>query len=72
MALDDLGTASGLARMLCACCCLETLHSYNRCVQCGTVIVFPAEQRKVKLSREARRLLNAMGNKVGRPRKQAV
>lgn len=57
MALDELGTANGLSMLLCACCGMATLHRKNVCVQCHTIIVFPAEQRKVRLSKHARRLL---------------
>jgi hypothetical protein len=60
MAQDETGTANGLARMLCALCGCETLHSHNRCVQCHTIVVFPSEQRKVHLSANQRKGLLAL------------
>ena len=65
---ESFMTGPILVRLLCACCGLETLHRGNVCIQCGTIIVFPSEQRKVKISKKARRLIMLMDEKHARKR----
>ena len=59
MLAEEVGTATGLATLLCACCGIATLHQHNVCIRCKTMVVFPSMRTglgRLKLSKTARRV----------------
>ena len=58
--MNETGPANGLSYLLCAWCGISTLHRFNVCVHCKTVVIFPSEQRKVHLTVNEKKGLNAL------------
>ena len=71
MALDEIGAANGIGMLLCANCGMATLHRNNICIGCRTQVIFPSQQTKVKLSKNARKVLLALDEKP-RSRRRGV